>query len=198
MHVACLLVGGGVRVTIRNSRFVRCAVFDLEVGEFNGSGPPQSFLIENNFFAGTTDGGFYSLEFNTNTTALTDVVVRNNSATQGFYHANAIPLLTRVRFDANVAPLNSWDCNQAIAYSHNVWQGATCGATDVNAPAGFVDASANDLHLLPGAAAVDAGDPTNYAADDIDHLGRTDVARPKGSSRSNSEARHMSAIRHGV
>jgi hypothetical protein len=56
-----------------------------------------------------------------------------------------------------------------------VWDGAACSLTDINAPSGFVDVATSDLHLLPGSAAIDAGDPLDFPAQDID--GR---ARPAG------------------
>ena len=70
VHGECLQIAGGVGVTIRNSTFVNCMVFDLSITEYNGSGPPTNFLIENNVFAPSVDGGFYSLHFNTNATRL--------------------------------------------------------------------------------------------------------------------------------
>jgi hypothetical protein len=175
VHVECLLIGGGENVIIRNSRFERCSVFDLSIAEFNGSGPPRNFTIENNFF-GASDG-FYSLHFNTNTTALHDIVVRNNSSPQAFYHGNDIPLLVGVRYVANVAPLGALHCDSRITYRHNIWDGGVCDATDVDAPSGFVDAAAGDLHLQPGAAAIGRGDPADYPATDIDGH-----RRPRGSA----------------
>jgi hypothetical protein len=68
-------------------------------------------------------------------------------------------------------------CDSRITYSHNVWDGGVCGATDVDAPSGFVDAAAGDLHLRPGAAAIGRGDPADYPATDIDGH-----RRPRGSA----------------
>lgn len=166
VHIECLLIGGGLGVTIRNSRFEDCSVFDLSIGEFNGSGPPERFVIENNFF-GASDG-FYSLHFNTNTSALRNVLVRNNSSAQRFYHGNLIGTLDRVRFVANVAPLADGDCDPRIGYRRNVWNGGTCAASDVDAPGGFVDAGSGDLHLRKTAAAIGRGDPASYPSRDID------------------------------
>jgi hypothetical protein len=173
VHIECLLIGGGVDVTIRNSTFKGCSVFDLSIGEFNGSGPPKRFLIENNFF-GTSDG-FFSLHFNTNTSALHDVVVRHNSSAQPFYHGNAIETLDRVRFVANVAPLARGACDSRIAYRRNVWQGGICSRSDLASPSGFVDARAGDLHLTRASAAIGRGDPGEHPADDIDGQ-----SRPRG------------------
>jgi chitodextrinase len=176
VHVECLLVTGVIGFTLRNSRFSNCDVFDLSIGEMNGSDPPSNLLIENNFF-GTSPDGYFSLDFNTNTTSLTNVTIRNNSATQEMYLGNAIPTITNMKVTANIAPLSPWSCDNRIAYSFNVFQGATCGSSDLNAPAGFMSPSNLDLHLVPGAAAINRGNPSNFPATDID--GR---ARPLGSA----------------
>ena len=84
VHGECLQIAGGVGVTVRNSTFVNCMVFDLSITEYNGSGPPTDYLIENNVFAPAADGGYYSLHFNTNATDFVNFVVRNNSSTQAF------------------------------------------------------------------------------------------------------------------
>jgi hypothetical protein len=63
-----------------------------------------------------------------------------------------------------------------INWRHNVIQGGTCGSTDRNAPYGFMDVN-NNLHLAPGAAALNAGDPASFPARDLD--GQT---RPQGGA----------------
>jgi hypothetical protein len=66
------------------------------------------------------------------------------------------------------------DCgNGGIAFSHNVWQGTTCGSSDRNvANLGFANPATLDLHLLAGSPAIDAGDPGNYPPADIDGQSR--------------------------
>jgi hypothetical protein len=166
IHVECLLIGGIDGLVVRNSRFRNCGVFDLSIGEMNGSGPPRNILIENNFFGGSD--GFFSLQFNTNTASLTNVLIRNNSSSQEMYLGNDIPELTNVRVVANVAPYHSYSCDKRIAYAHNVWEGARCNTTDVNAPSKFRDPASVDFHLLPGARAIGHGDPMSYPKRDID------------------------------
>lgn len=166
IHVECLLVGGIDGLVVRNSRFVNCGVFDLSIGEMNGSGPPRNIVIENNFF-GASDG-FFSLQFNTNTTSLTNVLIRNNSSSQEMSLGNDIPQLTNVRVVANVAPYRSWSCDKRIVYAYNVWDGTRCGPTDTNAPSRFRDPANGDFHLLPGARAIGRGDPKSYPKRDID------------------------------
>src|SRR5262249_27993106 len=147
-------IAGGIGVTIRNSTFRNCAVFDLSITEYNGSGPPTNYTIENNFFGSATSGGYYSLEFNSNASALNNILIRNNSSTQEFLIDNGQPTISNVRAVANIAPLDPWACSSRISYDRNVWQGATCGSSDKNAAAGFRDPNNLDLHLLAGAAGV--------------------------------------------
>jgi len=73
-----------------------------------------------------------------------------------------------VRVVGNLGPFNQWNCERGFVFSHNVWNGAKCDATDVNAPSGFRDARRNDLRLTAGSAAIDRGDPRDYPAIDID------------------------------
>jgi hypothetical protein len=88
---------------------------------------------------------------------------------------NALPQLTNVRVTGNIAPLAPWSCESRVTYSYNVFQGVACGASDLNAPAGFRNPGALDLHLLAGAAAIDHGNPASYSSLDIDGQ-----ARPMG------------------
>jgi hypothetical protein len=165
-HVECLLIAGIDGLMIRNSRFYNCDVFDVSLGEMNGSGPPRNITIENNFFGGAD--GYFSLDFNSNTTSFTNVLIRNNSSTQAMYLGNDIRKLKNVRVIANVAPNKPGACDDRIFYSHNVWAGTRCSATDRNAPLGFRNPAVGDFHLRKGAAAIGHGDPRNFPKTDID------------------------------
>jgi hypothetical protein len=176
VHGECLQIAGGTGVTVRNSTFVNCMVFDLSITEYNGSGPPTDYLIENNVFGPSVDGGYYSLHFNTNASDFRNMVVRYNSSPQAFSFTG-LQRLTNVRVVGNVAPMSPGGCASGISFRYNVWAGAKCGATDLNAAAGFVNSGALNLHLLPGSAAIDRGDPGDAPA--TDHDGR---ARPRGAA----------------
>jgi hypothetical protein len=177
VHTECLQIAGGNGVTIRNSVFRNCAVFALSITEYNGSGPPRNYLIENNVF-GTSIGGYYSLQFNSNASALRDILIRNNSSTQEFLIDNQQPTISNVRAVANVAPIAPWNCSSRVTYAYNVWQGAACSPTDRNVSSlGFRNPGALDLHLVAGAAAIGRGDPANHPATDIDG-----DARPSGGA----------------
>ncbi len=177
VHTECLQIAGGIGITIRNSTFRNCAVMDLSITEYNGSGPPTDYTIENNVFGPSVSGGYYSLQFNSNASALRNILIRNNSSTQEFLIDNAQPTITNVRVVANIAPIVSYLCSSRITYARNVWQGATCNSTDKNAPSGFRNAAALDYRLSAGSAAINAGDPTNFPAADMDGQ-----ARPLGGA----------------
>jgi len=166
VHVECLLVAGIDGLVVRNSRFRNCGVFDLSIGEMNDSGPPRNILIENNFFGGSD--GYFSLQFNTNSSSLTNVLVRNNSSTQEMSLGNEIPTLTNVRAIANVAPYSRRSCDNRIVYAYNVWAGTRCGRTDLNAASGFRNPGSLDFHLTARSRAIGHGDPKSSPKRDID------------------------------
>jgi hypothetical protein len=182
-HMECLHVAGGDGITIQNSKFVRCDVFSIFFTEWAGPEPPKNVLVQNNFFdESTLDGtyaccSFYSIKFGSALTRIENFTLRYNSARQGFgLENNGIPV--DLRYIANVAPLRATDCDERVVYAYNVWDGATCGATDKNAPSGFVDDAAMNLHLVAGAAAIGAGDPSSFPTTDIDGQSRPQGGAP--------------------
>jgi hypothetical protein len=135
-HLSCLMVGGGNGVTIRNSRFDNCAVFDLFVTWWNFVTPQYpvatNILIENNFFdqvvAGCSgcDVGYFSVEFADYPPVWQNVTIRKNTAYQSMHfdgtHANFV-------VSGNTMPMLSYDCPKDITYRYNVSNsgGPTCG-----------------------------------------------------------------------
>jgi hypothetical protein len=57
--------------------------------------------------------------------------------------------------------------NAPLTWRYNVLSGGTCHTTDKNAVYGFIN-QLTDLHLLAGATANGAGDPSSYPTTDID------------------------------
>jgi hypothetical protein len=173
VHTECLQIGGGDRVTVRNSRFRNCNVMDLHITHYGDAPLTKNVTIENNVFHDATDGGFFAIQSN----AFANLLIRNNSLEQEFviFTGPDQGPNTNVRVIANVGPRASYACEDGVIFRYNVWAGGTCGPTDVNAPSGFVNPAAGDFHLRAGAAAIDHGDPTSYPADDIEG-----DARPRG------------------
>jgi hypothetical protein len=171
-HVECLQVWGTDYLTIRNSKFWNCEHHSVFIA---GEGEPLSNITLENNWGGKVRSGYYSFRVTGSGPGegCTNITYRDNSATT----AIALTCLTasNVQLIGNVSPLSAGQCDSRYVWSYNVWDGAKCGAADLNAPSGFVNPSAFDLHLAPGSAAVNHGDPTSYPASDIDGQ-----ARPMG------------------
>jgi hypothetical protein len=73
-------------------------------------------------------------------------------------------------FVGNLGPMPKWNClKTGIRYSHNVWLGGKCGATDKSVRRlGLTKPTGLDVHLLRTSPAINAGDPRNYPARDLD------------------------------
>jgi hypothetical protein len=156
-HVECMQSVGGTRVTFRGNRWSGCGIFDLSLTEYNNSGPPTDYLIENNFFGPSVNGGSYSFHVNSNASAIVRLVLRHNSSPQLFLLKNVVPL-QNASVSGNLAPRPVCDAPGSVSYANNVWTGGTCGSSDFAATSlGFVNAGALDLHLLDGAAAFGRG-----------------------------------------
>src|SRR5260370_3096249 len=88
------------------------------------------------------------------------------------------------QYMGNVGPMGSSNCGiTGVSYLYNVWTDAKCSSTDKQvADVGFVNPSAMDLHLKPGSPAINAGDPFNYPATDIDGQSRPLGGLPHASA----------------
>jgi hypothetical protein len=183
-HVDCLQIWAGNELTIQGNTFKKCAVFDIFLQSLpNGSaGTPKNVTIQNNFLEKTIEG-FYSIFLprhnEGNPEHFENLEIRNNSATQAI-SADPRATYTNANFNGNIAPsLVFWneatEVNQATPAGaqadYNVLYGPGAkknGSHDQTAPAGFVNESTLNLHLLAGAAAIDNGDPADHPATDID------------------------------
>jgi hypothetical protein len=179
-HTECLMVGGGDGITIRNSRFDHCSIFDIFVTWWSfvepNYPPPKNIVLENNWFGEPLEGN-YAVRFSDSLPRLSTALIRYNSWTGNLNIDESIDV-ANVRVIGNVGSLARHLCEAGVVYSHNVWQGAKCGATDRNAPSGFVNADAFDLRLKRTSAALGRGDPKNFPARDIFGLRRPQGLRP--------------------
>lgn len=174
-HSECLMLWPGRRVTIRNSIFRNCTDYDVFVK------PGFDLTFENNFFDEPMPGDTPTVQCNPTCprggpalafSAGSGMTVRYNS------FGGAIRLDPEVSgpnvFKGN-AGRNS-TCWSNATFSFNVWSGTQCSASDRSDSMSdlFVDPSASgfDLHLKNSSAAIDAGDPADHPADDIDGEGR--------------------------
>lgn len=187
-HVECLQVWAVDGLTIRNSTFRNCEVFDIFLQKLpNGAAAtPSNILIENNFFDCCVSG-YYSIRLADHAgTSWKNVTIRNNSLNKAINPDPAVPY-SNVKIVGNVGPsLALWAGSTGgnmpkpagLTVDYNVWySGSKIGPNDKVAPSGFQDPAALDFHLKPGAAAIDAGDPANAPATDIDGN-----ARPAGKA----------------
>jgi hypothetical protein len=169
-HTECLQIGSAVNLTITGNRFQRCATHDIFIrswGDVNGSESPlHNVVIQNNFF-GETNDGFYTLAISNDLgTPDATFLVRNNSSLQGMSLDGANAHIDV--FGNIIAFQQSFGCT-ATTYRYNVIEeGDACNATDLVAPVAYVDRTNVDLHLAPGSAAIDRGDPASFPSLDYD------------------------------
>jgi hypothetical protein len=178
-HVECLQVWAVDGLTIRNSTFRNCAVFDIFLQKLpeGAAATPSNILIENNFFD-CCGSGYYAIRMADHPgTSWKNVTIRNNSLDKGINPDPGVPY-SNVKIESNVGPeVKFWNGTTGavepkpagITADYNVWYaGAKVGAHDKVAPSGFSNPSALDFHLKAGAAAINAGDPASSPATDID------------------------------
>ena len=178
-HVECLQVWAVDGLTIRNSRFRNCEVFDVFLQKLPGgaAATPTNILIENNFMQ-CCGSGYFAIRLADHAgTHWQNVTIRNNSFDKEINPDGGVPY-TNVKIVNNIGPKLSFFTGATggesskpagITANYNVWYaGSKVGAQDKVASHGYVNAAAGDLHLKPGAAAIDSGDPSSYPAKDID------------------------------
>jgi hypothetical protein len=178
IHTECLQIGGGDRITVRNSLFHNCAVMDMHITWYGDAPMTKNVTIENNRFETTVSGGYYTI----GAYGYENLLIRYNSFAQEFAifqdAAAAQGPFINVRVIGNVGPRTAWACESNVTFRYNVWDGVTCGPTDINAPSGFVNPAAGDFHLRAGAAAIDHGDATSYPLTDSEGQPRPQGAGP--------------------
>ncbi|MGD9531729.1 MAG: hypothetical protein AB7V44_33705, partial [Pseudonocardia sp.] len=156
-HVECIQFTSGVRVTIRNSRFVDCGTQGVFFKEALG-GTIREVLVENNWFGRIT--GYNTLIFDA---GVSEATARYNSFAQA-------PRLGHDTTSGIVAYGNAGVLSACVAsttYRDNVWSGVACGPGDIKADSRFVDAAGFDLRLRPDSPAIDHGDPADHPARDL-------------------------------
>jgi chitodextrinase len=176
-HIECIQIWLADGLTIRNSRFLRCAHHALFINEYapsaGAAASMRNVTIENNFFD-SPNVGFYAIQIRPANTAgipCDNFLIRNNTFLQGNYidcegSGN--------RVENNILPSTGFgNCGVAgWSYAYNLIADAAgapaCGATNIAGSPLYVDLPAFDLHLAPGSPGIDAGSPSGYAPTDID------------------------------
>jgi hypothetical protein len=178
-HTECLQVGSGVNVTIRNSRFEKCATHDIFIrswGQSNGGAHPlRNWTIENNVFGATLDG-FFAIQLAEGSDAqqpCEDILIRNNSFLQNIYVGCPAGGARGVRIESNIQPeMKSFACGLGGSkWNYNVYgSGTPCGARDRIGNPRFANPAALDLRLRKGSAAIDRGNPKSFPK--LDYIGK--------------------------
>jgi hypothetical protein len=185
-HVECLQVWAADGLTIRNSTFRNCDVFDIFLQKLPGgaAATPTNILIENNFM-NCCATGFFSIRLADHAgTSWRNVTIRNNSMDKAPNLDAGVPY-SNVKVLNNIAPGLSLytgatggegSLPAGVTVDYNVWYaGAKVGTHDQVAAHGYRNLATGDFHLNTGAAAINRGDPANSPAKDIDGQ-----ARPQG------------------
>ncbi|HST54961.1 MAG TPA: choice-of-anchor Q domain-containing protein [Solirubrobacteraceae bacterium] len=192
-HVDCLQVWAANGLTVRNSTFTDCEVFDIFLQFLPGgsAGTPSNVTIENNSLD-CCRSGFYSIMLPLHSGAtggshFSNVTIRNNSTNKAMT-ADPDATYTNVKFDGNIGPSLVFYSNASgnlggkpagVSADYNVWySGSKIGTHDQVAASGFVNPGGLDFHLLPGAAAIDHGNPSDYPTTDIEGDSRPNGAAP--------------------
>ena len=170
-HMECLTIQAANNIVVRNSRFLRCQDFDIFIKPRAPVLSYTNMLFENNWFArpDPTPVAAISLSLPDSGSKITNATFRYNSFNSSLIVKPEIDY-TNVRFVANIGTRIGWGCDEpGVTLEYNVWSDEDdCGPTDTHAPTGYVNAPGFDYHLVPGAAAINRGSPTDFPAHDID------------------------------
>ncbi len=163
-HIDCIGIDDVDGLVIRNSVIRNCEHFSLLFGtDASTNRGARNVLVENNFLDCCVSG-YYSIGLGQ---VDGPMMVRNNSTNKAFgWLGGPVNDLT---IDSNILPNNSSaNCDGATWRYNIVNSGSACGGNGRVAPPGFRNAGAADFHLVPGSAAIDAGNPSSAPANDID------------------------------
>ena len=167
-HSECIQFTAGIRVAIRNSRFVNCSTQGVFLKEDAG-GVIDAVLVENSWFGKIS--GINTLIFDD---GVSNMIARYNSFAQAPRLGGGVGT-SNIQAYGNVGVLAG--CGQGVAYRNNVWSGVKCGGSDLVASPGFVNLNGFDLRLTSTSPAINRGDPANYPPADI-----FGTARPLGGA----------------
>ena len=162
-HSDCIQVTAGVNVRILRNRFRNCEHADLMIK--GDQGPIRGFLIENNYL-GRTLSAYYSINLYETSRGCKDVLMRNNTALQNI----RLDSCSGGRMTGTIQPsMRRYTCSQAkVKVFWNVFEsGVRCGRTNRVARVHFVNRARFDLRLARRSAAINRGNPRNFARVDI-------------------------------
>lgn len=184
-HSECMLMVAVQGLTIRNSKFRNCTVYNISLARIGSDADPKDTLIENNVFGPTDDltpgdqDGIYSVVLAHCTDEFENLTFRNNTFHQGVQldaTDTDSACFASTRFDSNILH-DQGSCAPGgftvPAYTYNVVD-STCQGSNATVVADTHDlwtvgsgaSSALDARLKSGSPAIGAGSPTNSSATD--------------------------------
>jgi hypothetical protein len=178
-HMECLTVQAANNFVLRNSRFRRCQDFDVLFKHRSPVVTSTNVTIENTWFDDPEPTGTSAIQFSEPDGGGTyeNLLIRHNSF-MGKLTMKPDVGYKNALVTGNAGNAYGGPCGESrVRTGFNVWADGGCRG-DTRANPGFRDANGFDFHLAPGAAAVDAGDPRNHPARDIDGQKRPRGKRP--------------------
>jgi hypothetical protein len=170
-HMECVTIQAANNIVVRNSRFLRCQDFDIFIKPRAPVLTYTNMVFENNWLAKPepTGSAAISLSLPDSGSTMRNVTFRNNSFNSSLIVKPEISY-SNVLFVGNIGTTIGSGCDEAgVTVAYNVWSNdSSCGPTDIHAPTGYVNAAGFDYHLVPGAAAINRGSPTDFPTHDID------------------------------
>jgi hypothetical protein len=178
-------------LTLRNSVFSQNVIYDIQVQNFVGT-PATNVTIENNWFGCAVDWAYRSsacqqqaIQFSR--ASYTNWLIRYNSFVASIWSIDGTSF-------SNFAVVgNAGDrpsaCYAGMSFRYNAWVGLTCATSDKSLSAlPFLNSvpGSEDLHLVAGSAAIDAGDPSDAPSTDIDGQSRPLGGRPDAGANERS------------
>ena len=188
-HVECLQVWAADGLTIRNSRFRNCEVFDIFLQKLPGGAAAtpvehpdreqlHRLLSQRLLRHPLADHAGTQLEQRHDPQQL---VQQGDQPRRRCPYSN-VKIIGNIGPEARASTPGATDAVKpqpaGVTIDYNVWYaGAKVGPHDQVAPSGFIDPAAFNFHIGPLSAAVNAADPANAPAADIDG-----EARPSGTA----------------
>ena len=138
-HFECMVVFGIASMTIQNSRFSNCMIYDVA---FSLANTPKSIVVQNNWFGDATNG--WAVNFMHNDGSDANIIVRYNSFADGDAVTQSSGTLENVQIVGNIIGTHAL-CLPSASYRFNLWTGGRCSGDDrVRVPFGYTLA-ANQL-----------------------------------------------------
>jgi hypothetical protein len=134
-HTECIWAAGVDGLTIRNSRFRNCAIFDLFLTTYLGP-DPRDVLLEGNDFGPTTAFGGADASFSVNVAdhvrVMDGLTIRDNTF--------GMPIVVQPGDVRNATMEGNRGrnavCVDGVTYRSNRWRGQLCDPSDTRNPAG--------------------------------------------------------------